>query len=365
MAPRDPAKTLRNQQIAKLSQQIDALLEEVMDLTGFEKEQSLNATYGGKYAEYIDIKNEVIDSPEQFIALYFQGFLRTLEGLGIFARAGNRYYDAFIHVKKNPKVQKWLKLFLSRTYLRNYDALSKKRPSVEDAEIWIGQKNASYGLLVTPRFTKGEWDNDKSEIRHFKPKYWTIGHVLATGLLIPDENERIEFKDVEGYLTFFINTLVRNSGSAHELAIAKLYRNFVRDSKAPLDVPLLIPELRYGGKKAKHEHRLDFTIIDSHTLSKVGFELSPWSTHGLLAGTKSKTQKAINDEARENFEREMKKLKAYFRKLGIPVIVYTDTDLQDHEKIFSEIAEYLTPSKVPKQLEFQAMADFLSFKPVC
>ncbi|WP_409461396.1 hypothetical protein ACK1O1_10055 [Stenotrophomonas maltophilia] len=364
MPPRDPAKTLRNQQIAKLTEEINELLEEVMGLAGFDKEQSLNATYGGKYAEYIDIKNEVIDSPEQFIALYFQGFLRTLEGLGKFARAGNRYYDAFVHIKRHPKVQDWLKLFLTRTYLRNYDALSKRRPSIEEAEIWIGQKNATYGLLVTPRFVKGEWQNDKSEIRHFKPKYWTIGHVLATGLVIPDENERIEFEDTEGYLTFFINTLVRNSGSVHELAIAKLYREFVRGSKKPLDVPLLIPELRYGGKKVKHEHRLDFTIIDPHTLSKVGFELSPWSTHGMLAGTKNKTQKAINDEARDNFEKEMKKLKAYFRKLGIPVIVYTDKDLLDHEQIFSEVAEYLTPTKAPMQLEFQAVADFLSFKPI-
>lgn len=362
MAPRDPAKTLRNLQIAELTSQIDAHLPGVMALTGFDKEQSLNATYGGKYAEYIDIKHEVIDTPEQFIALYLQGFLRTLEGLGIYAREGDRYFDAYQHVKKHTKVQTWLRLFLTRTYLRNYDALSKKRPPVEDAEIWIGQQNASYGLLVTPRFLNGKWENDKSEIRHFKPKYWTIGHILQTGLVVPDENERIAFATVEDYLTFFINTLVRNSGSAHELSIAKLYREFVRVSKTPLDVPLLIPELRYGGKAAKHEHRLDFTVIDPHTLAKVGFELSPWSTHGHIAGTKGKTQKEINEEAKENFEHEMKKLKAYFRKLGIVVLVFTDQDLQDYGQLFAVIADYLTPSKIPKQLEFQAMADFLSFK---
>lgn len=85
-----------------------------------------------------------------------------------------------------------------------------------------------------------------------------------------------------------------------------------------LDIPLLIPELRYGGLAAKHEYRLDFTIVNPHTLSKVGFELSPWSTHGELTGTKAKSQKEINAEARANFEKEMRKLKAYFRKLGIP-----------------------------------------------
>lgn len=51
MAKRDPAKTLRNQQIAKLTDQINELLDDVLELTGYENEHSLNATYGGKYAE--------------------------------------------------------------------------------------------------------------------------------------------------------------------------------------------------------------------------------------------------------------------------------------------------------------------------
>jgi len=363
VATRDPAKTLRNKQIEQLTEQINELLYEVIALTGYEKEQSLNAKYGGKFAEYIDIKHEVIDTPEQFVALYFQGFLRTLEGMGVFARPGNNYYDAYLHVKKHKKVRQWLKLFLTRTYLRNYEALSKKRPPVEEAEIWIGQKNASYGILVTPRFKDGAWENDKSEIRHFGPKYWTIGHILETGFVIPDENDRISFSSVDNYLSFFRNTLVRNSGSVHELAIAKRYCDFVRQSQSPEGIPLLIPELRYGGKEAKHEHRLDFTVIDPHTLSKVGFELSPWSTHGMITGTKGKTQKEINEEAQANFEREMKKLKAYFRKRGIPVIVYTDEDLANYDQIFDDIKDYLTPSNIPKQLEFHAMEDFLSFKP--
>lgn len=184
---------------------------------------------------------------------------------------------------------------------------------------------------------------------------------METGFVIPDEDDRIEFEDIEQYLSFFRNTLVRNSGSVHERAIAKKYCQFVKDSDKPLDIPLLIPELRYGGKATKHEHRLDFTIINPHTLAKVGFELSPWSSHGAIAGTKGKTQKEINEEAKENFQREMKKLKAYFRKLGIPIQVYTDDDLSDYDNLFDEIKIYLSPSKTPKQLEFQAMEDFLAF----
>ena len=55
-------------------------------------------------------------------------------------------------------------------------------------------------------------------------------------------------------------------------------------------------------------------------------------------------------------------MKAYFRKRGIPVLVYTDKDLQDHDKIFSDMEDYLSPSKLPKQLEFHAVEDFLAFK---
>jgi hypothetical protein len=363
MAIKDPGKAIRNKKIKTLGEQIDDLLVEILTLTGYKTEQSLNAKYGGKYADYIDIKNEVIDSPEQFIALYFQGFLRTLEGLGIYARPGNNYCDAYFYVKSHDKVRQWLRLFLTRTYLRNYEALSKRRPAVEDAEIWIGQKNASYGILVTPRFKNGIWENDKSAIRHFKPKYWTIGHILQTGFVIPDEDDRITFKDVDAYLSFFRNTLVRNSGSCHELEIARRYCSFVKSRENPIDIPLLIPEFRYGGKATAHEHRLDFTVIDPHLLTKVGFELSPWSTHGVLTGTKNKTQKEINEEALANFEREMRKLKAYFRQRGIPVIVYTDKDLQDYDQIFTEIAEYLTPSAMSKKLEFHAIEEFLSFVP--
>lgn len=363
MAKRDEAKTLRNKQIAALTAQIDEIKAKVMAVTGFEKELSLNATYGGKHAEYIDIKHEVIDTPEQFISLYLQGFLRCLESLGLHAKEGNAYYNAFLNIKKHPIVLHWLKLFLARTYLRQYEALSKVRPNVEQAEIWIGQENASYGIFVTPRFVKGHWQNDKSEIRQFKPHYWTIGHILQTGLVIPDKEEVMTFKDVEDYLKFFKNVLVRNSGSKHEGEIAERYCAFVKASDEPEKVPLLIPELRYGGKEAKHEYRLDFTVIDPYTMRKVGFELSPWSTHGHLKGTKGKTQKEINEEAQANFEKEMRKLKSFFRKLGITILVYTDTDLKNHDAIFENIKKYLTPTKEQKQLVFQAVEDFLAFKP--
>lgn len=61
------------------------------------------------------------------------------------------------------------------------------------------------------------------------------------------------------------------------------------------------------------------------------------STHGYLKGTKDKTQKVINDEARSNFEYEMEKHKEYFRKFDIFTLIYTDSDLQNINSVFQDI----------------------------
>ena len=75
------------------------------------------------------------------------------------------------------------------------------------------------------------------------------------------------------------------------MEIAKKYCELVLSSKQPYEIPLLIPELRYGGLQTQHRYRLDFTIINPYTLQKQGFEFSPWSTHGYLSRTKEKNQK--------------------------------------------------------------------------
>jgi hypothetical protein len=249
-------------------------------------------------------------------------------------------------------------LFLERSYLKHFEELSKRRPRVEEAAIWIGQNSADYGLLVTPRFARGEWENDRSEIRHFRPGYWTIEHILETGLVIPGKNKRMPFPTVDAYLDFFENVLVRHSKSAHQIALAERYSAYVRVSANPLAVPLLVPELRYEGRAVKHKYRLDFCVIDPVTMQKTGFELSPWSTHGALTGTKGKTQKQINAEASANFDKEMKKHKQYYKKYGIFSLIYTDVDLADPDNVFADIEDCLNPKAVNTQLNFHLLSSF-------
>ncbi|MDB2579735.1 topoisomerase II, partial [Tateyamaria sp.] len=261
-------------------------------------------------------------------------------------------------LKSSKSAQKYFMLFLKRSFLRHYDELARKRPTVGDAEVWIGQNNADYGLLVCPRFRNGEWENDKSEIRHFPELYWTIGHILKTGLVVQGDKDPMCFDTIDDYLNFFRKVLVRPSGSSYEKEIAKHYSEFVLAQPDPMKVPLLIPEYRYIGRDKKHRYRLDFCIINPITLDRVGFELSPWSTHGKLVATKGKTQKKINEEALANFEKEMDKHRAYFQKHKVFTMIYTDSKLKDTADIFNEMQVYLTLSPEIKQLEFDLMANF-------
>ena len=357
MAKRDPEKTARNKIISGLSAKLKTMLPDVLIETDISSEQSLHGLYGGKFADYIDIKNEIIHSPEHFISLYLEGFVRKAEASGpSSAHPGNLKI-----LGNSPKLQEYLFIFLKRTYLRNLEALSKKRPAVADSVVWIGQNNADYGLLITPRFNArlGQWENDKSEIRHFTPLYWSIGHVLETGLVIPGRDDRITFNTVSEYLTFFINVLVRNSGSKHEYSLAKKYRDYVLSTPEPSRVPLLIPEFRYEGIAKSHKYRLDFTVIDPLELTKMGFELSPWSSHGYLSKIKGLSQAEINKMARDNFEREMSKHKAFFRKHGIFVLIYTDNDLDDISDVFIDMKRYLEPKSRAIQLRYHIIQDLL------
>jgi hypothetical protein len=242
---------------------------------------------------------------------------------------------------------------------------SKLRPTSEDAAVWIGQNNANYGLLVAPRFNEyaGQWENDESEIRHFQPLYWSIGHVLQTGLVVPGKNERITFGSDEDYLNFFLNVLVRNSGSRHEYEIASMYRDYVLRAADSSRVPLLVPELRFAGLAAAHRYRLDFTVIDPVTLTKLGFELSPWATHGYLSKIKGLSQAEINEMAQSNFEREMRKHKEFFRRHGVFALIYTDADLADVGRVFADISLCLEPETRATQVRFSIIHDILDAGP--
>lgn len=357
MAKRDPIKTARNKRIEAMKADLRAMLPAVLAEKDFPSEASLNATIGGKADEFIDLHHEVILSPEQYVTCYMRGFKAAMSPPGPFANSHRRNYERF---QSSKAAQRYFMLFLKRSYLKHFDELSRTRPQLTQSEIWIGQNNADYGLFVSPRWNplKACWENDRSEIRHFPRLYWTIGHILETGLVVDGDDEPMLFASLDDYLNFFKKTLVRASGSPHEKEIAKRYVEYVRSVDNPLDIPLLIPEFRYEGKKPKHKYRLDFCIIDPFTMQKIGYELSPWSTHGYLTKLGGLNGVQINAMAQDNFEKEMSKHKAFFKKHDVYALIYTDSDLSNIDAVFDDMKQYLNPADKVVQLDFHLMDKF-------
>jgi hypothetical protein len=347
---RDPEKTARNHAAANLRVQMDELLPEVLEFTGCDSLQSLNAKIGSKHEQLANVKERCIRTSDEFLSLYMDSLARHVRSLPPHVRQGSAFYMLAKWYQTSEAFRDYMEKFLERSFLKHYDEYARVKPAAKDAAFWIGETNADYGLLITPRFRNDDWENDKSEIRKFKPDYFTIGHVLESGLVIPGEDMVVPFGTVEDYLTFFQNVLVRKAGSLHQDRVAKRYTAFVRESDDPNRVPLLIPELRYRGRDKAHKHRLDFCVIDPYSLQKIGFELSPWSSHGKLSGTDKKLVKEVNAEAQANYERDIKKCEAYFTDYGIHVTVFTDSDLADPDDIFKRIKRYLKPEKRPQQL---------------
>jgi hypothetical protein len=91
----------------------------------------------------------------------------------------------------------------------------------------------------------------------------------------------------------------------------------------------------------------------------IGVELSPHATHGAVKGMKSKTQKAVNEEARTVWEKEMAKRNDYHAEFGISTLTFTDSKLQDPDAVFDCLKPYL---KARPEQKASADAEILAIR---
>ncbi len=366
MVARNPNQTARNKYVESLKVERRKLQPDVFkelkyyDGGRYCNELSLNALIGSKIDDYIDVRNDIIKTPEEFASKWVKG-LKEKAGISEKTHTDPRHIrmlDLLKDKDRKPNFRKYVMLFLKSSFLKHYESHSKTKPKVEESEYWFGDNSDEYGLLVTPRFVNGAWENDKSEIKHFKKPYWTISHVMEVGLCILNKDKIHKFSQIDDYLNFFERS-VKMTKSKYQLYVAEKYIEFVKSSSDPDSIPLLIPELRYDPYKNKHEHRLDYLVINPWDMSKIGFEFSPWSSHGKLSGA-GRSMKDYDEDAKANFEKEMRKHKKYWRKHGILYVTYTSEDLENLEDIWLEIKSYLTITRQSDQLELHLINELLS-----
>lgn len=176
----------------------------------------------------------------------------------------------------------------------------------------------------------------------------------------------MKFTNATDYLNFTLGQ-VRLTKSQYQIALYESYIEFVENSDNPLQVPLLIPEVQFEPGTRKHKYRLDFLIINPFTLDKIGIELSPWSTHGEFSGTDGKTGqkrtiKEMNHEVKSTVEKDVEKVKAYFKKYNVVTLTFMDTSLADMDQLFLEIIKFLNPNDPPEQLSLHLIDDYFGHK---
>jgi hypothetical protein len=301
-----------------LSEQLDQLRPEAIRVASAVKGrtlslQSFHAVIGGKNNTYVDSVRTQFKDPEDFLAKWTHGLVSEVKR----REELELRFDGRIHgssaahdvarIVKDNVGRAYVFKFLTRNFYRQYNARVRHKPADPLWAIWFGGKNQDYGLLIAPVRRKGEWTNDHSEMRRAPYVYWTVGHVLQTGLASPDEEQPLTFPTIDELVKFYRYFLKKMSNSKYEKGMADRYMAYLDASADVFSEPFLVPEFRYAGLAGKHEHRLDYTVFNGHTMALTGFELSPYSTHGAIKKAKDKTQKVINEEGAARWEKEMKK----------------------------------------------------------
>ena len=310
------AKLLREMEAdltAELKKKLPRVLRTCERITGRKNVSvhSLHGIIGGKNNEYTDAIRTQFSSPDDFNARWLQGLRRRAERAVLYENAATR----IARLMQSKVIRDYTLTFLTRNFYRNLVERTRQKPEDHMWRLWFGDNKMPWGLFIAPVYRNDEWTNDKSEIRRAKYDYWTVGHVLETGIIDPESDELLQFDTIVSIKQFYQSVLRRCSASRYERELAKRYVQYLRDSDDVESEPFLIPELRYAGLQAKHKYRLDFTMLNPHMMTFVGFEISPASTHMSVKGTKKKMQRSVNAELKKKWEKEMKKAKPLLQRL--------------------------------------------------
>ena len=335
----------RKELIAQLSDDLDArrpsVLAKASGLLGRTiTVSSLHGKIGGKNNEYVDCINGKFKNFQDFYASWLNEFNNRCERNDVKIGEGGSLSD-LLTLFSDKGILEYFELFLERNFIKNYRARVRNKPEESLWKIWFGDQ-LIHGLFIAPaRCIDGTIRTDKSEIRRASYNYWTVGHVMNTGLYDPENDDFLTFSTITECIKYYAKVLKRLSRSDYEKEIFIRYVNYLKQSSDVLSEPFLIPEFRYEGLEKRCKYRVDFTILNPYTFHLVGFELSPSSSHMSVSGIKDKKQTEVNNELRAKWEKEMHKRNEYLQRFGLTLITFTDSDLQDIDSCFERMKEVL------------------------
>lgn len=295
---------------------------------------SLNSAINCRIDAFAKIKEEAYATAEALLDAYCSELSKKED-------------DIIFEFIKDKECRKYFEVFITRYFIRKQEELVRNKPKAEMYELWFGENNNCFGLMITPvyRYSYQEnryiWENDKSEIRKVKFRYWSIAHVLKTGLIDKKKNEKVLFSDVESILSFYNNIFYDKSQSKYEKEIMLRYFELLKTTTDYDNIAFLIPELRLL-KEKKHKYRLDFTVASADDITRnIGFELSPDSTHAYTQDIGQKKNDEIIREEVRRWEKEIGKRNEYYEKFNMHVKTFMEKELQDIDACFEIMKGYI------------------------
>lgn len=326
----------------------DQVLIKVAEIWG--EQQSLHqfhAQIGCRNNDFVDSIRQQFMRPCDYISAWLKGLRKHVQATEEKQRKkynGKIYQTTSCHkilkcLQRNP-TKKYVLKFLERRFYRQLEPTIRAKPIDDLWEIWFGSNPLVWGIFIAPVIRFSKWENDISQIRRVKYHYWTVGHVIQTGFIVPESSKKQSINDLNDIVEFYENICERLSLSQYEKELMCRYITFLNESDDPLNEPFLIPEMRLN-KDKKHKYRLDLLVLNSYTMKFTGFEISPASTHIKVAKTKQKSQAEINSELATQWERESDKRNQYYSRYGISVITFTNQHLVDMDSCFDTIKKYL------------------------
>tara|TARA_B100002003_G_C14116273_1_gene536913 strand:- start:183 stop:1322 length:1140 start_codon:yes stop_codon:yes gene_type:complete len=349
---RDISLKSLNKEIREKVSELDSILTSMRDeaLMHFEEIlgapstiHKMHAHIGRNNNTFVDSVRMQFQSPEDFIARWIHGLAKKIENdkHWILERKERGYAKTTVEILPSMLdhdfLKKYIHLFLERNFYRNFKERVRSKPDECLWQLWFGPADLFWGLFISPALREGDWTNDKSQMRREGYHYWTVGHALQTGLVVPDTTQPHQFTSSKEFIQFYSHVLTRVSNSQYEKDISRRYVNYLEVQNDIESTPLLIPELRFEGKEKKHLYRLDFCILNPFTMKMVGFEISPSSSHMSISGIRSKTQKGLNEELAAKWAKEADKRNQYFSKFGISTVTFSDKELENLDACFDVI----------------------------
>lgn len=295
---------------------------------------SLNSTINCRINDFAKIKELSYATADALLDVYCEELRKREE-------------DIIYEFLRDEGCWEYFENYIRRYFVRKEKELSRNKPKQKMYELWFGDNNNCFGIMITPvyRYSFKEkmniWENDKSEIRKVDFRYWSVAHILRTGLIDIEKNELISFTDIDELIDFYKRVFYDKSKSKYEKSIMQKYFELLRQASDYDKVAFLIPELRFK-KEERHKYRLDFTVLSAEETEKhMGFELSPDSTHAYTQNLEQKRAHEIRKEEIQRWNKEIGKSNEYYEEFNIHVRTFRERELQDIDKCFEIIKGYI------------------------